>query len=107
MLEYELGSRARQIEELNPGGQHRPAVLEASKARLAAAQQMEMVAGLKNQAASEQLAAFENEFFDPVDVSYQMAAFIRDVSNRYLAMAIRAARMMQRAYNFEHDLAGT
>jgi hypothetical protein len=64
---------------------------------------MEVVADLRRSAAVDNLSAFDSQFFTP-DVWYQMGQFMRSISSHYLTMAIKVARLMQRAYNFENDL---
>jgi len=102
VLEYELASRNRQIEQLGKAREVAQAQAKSAAAQLDVAEQMEVVAGLNYKASSEQLAAFSHQFFTP-DVWREMAAFMRSITRSYLRMATRAARMMQQAYNFEFD----
>ena len=100
--EYELGSMDRQIEELKAAKDAAVAQQAAAHARVEAAQQMEVVAQLRASAAADNVAAFDSQFFTP-EVWYEMGQFMRSISGHYLAMAIKVARLMQRAYNFEND----
>ena len=101
--DYELGSMQRQIEELQAARDVAVSQQAAAMARVEAAAQMEVVAGLRRAAAADTLEAFDNQFFTP-EVWYQMGQFMRSISGHYLTMAIMVARQMQRAYNFENDL---
>jgi len=101
--DYELAAMDRQIDELQQGEVMAQAQLNAADARVDVAKQMEEVARLRKEAASQNLAAFNNQFFTP-EVWYQMGSFMWGISKSYLYMAIQMARMMQRAYNFENDL---
>lgn len=101
--DYELGAMQRQTDEMKKAGEVAKQQLEAANARVAAAKQMEAVALLRTQAAQENCAAFDSQFFTP-DVWQQMASVMRNISSSYLYMSLRVARMMQRAYNFENDV---
>lgn len=100
---YELGSMNRQITEFKQSELMAQNQLEAACARVSATEQMEKVASLRKKAAEDNLSAFDTQFFTP-DVWYQMGFFMWRISQSYLYMAIRAARLMQEAYNFENDL---
>ncbi|EIV91294.1 tetratricopeptide repeat protein [Frankia sp. QA3] len=99
---YELASMGRQVKELQAAQGVAVAQLAAATARVDAARQMEVVADLRRSAAVNNLAAFDSQVFTP-DVWYQLGQFMRSISTHYLTMAIRTARLMQRAYNFEND----
>jgi len=101
--DYELAAMDRQRAEMQQAEVVAQAQLNAASARIEAAQQMEVVAQLRAQAAQQNLNAFSNQFFTP-GVWYQMGAFMRSISASYRHKAIRVARLMQRAYNFENDL---
>jgi hypothetical protein len=102
VLQYELAARERQIQELGMALEMAQAQHQAAEARVEVAKQMEVVAQLKHQAVAEQLEAYEDQFFTP-DVWKAMSNFLAGIAKRYLAMATRTARLMQRAYNFEFD----
>lgn len=102
-LDYELGALERDIEELGLGVVVAQKQVESARAREAVAEQMTVVAHVKLKAAEDQLAAFSNQRFTP-DVWFGMSDFMRAASDRYLDMAVHAARLMQRAYNFELDV---
>lgn len=101
--EYELAAMQRQKEEMAKAQAMAQAQLNASVAQLDVAKQNEQIAKLRKQAAKDNLEAFENQFFSE-DVWYQMGQFMRGISASYFNMALRSARMMQRAYNFENDM---
>jgi hypothetical protein len=52
--------------------------------------------------ADDALAAFDNDVFTP-EVWTRMASLMRGLSQDYLDWAIRVAKLMERAYNFEND----
>jgi Tc toxin complex TcA C-terminal TcB-binding domain len=52
--------------------------------------------------ADASLEAFDDEFFTP-DAWGKMADVLRDISRSYLFRAIRIAKLMERAYNFDND----
>jgi hypothetical protein len=75
---------------------------DAAKRRRAVAE-IGWQAGLQRaQLAAASLTAFENEFFTPETWS-KMGDLLREVSRSYLFRAIRIAKLMERAYNFETD----
>jgi hypothetical protein len=77
---------------------------KAATARASAADAAAAVASLKSQQAKADLQAFDQQFFTP-DVWQRMADATYQLYRRYLTMAVRAARLMQQAYNFETDQA--
>ncbi|MBW7475378.1 hypothetical protein K0T92_11515 [Paenibacillus oenotherae] len=101
--DYELAAMQRQQAEMAKAQAMAQAQLNASAAQLDVAKQNEVIAGLRKQAAKDNLEAFENQFFSE-DVWYQMGLFMRGISASYFNMALRSARLMQRAYNFENDM---
>ncbi|CAH1203560.1 hypothetical protein PAECIP111893_01998 [Paenibacillus plantiphilus] len=101
--DYELAAMQRQQEEMAKAQVMAEAQLNASVAQLDVAKQNEQIAKLRKQAAKDNLEAFENQFFSE-DVWYQMGQFMRGISASYFNMALRSARLMQRAYNFENDM---
>jgi hypothetical protein len=100
--EYQLGHMDRVVNEMN-------AMIPITQAQLASAQAREEAARLAVEAAevrrdltADALAAFENEVFTP-ELWAKMAEAMRDLSRDYQYWAIRSAKLMQRAYNFETD----
>ncbi len=102
--EYEVDCLDRQATELAVASLQAEAELKAAFARQAAADTGVKVAKVRVKAAQQNLAAFDNQFFTP-DVWHQMADAMLRLYQRYLTMAIRTARMMQQAFNFETDQA--
>ncbi|MGL5857036.1 MAG: hypothetical protein ACRC35_01260 [Angustibacter sp.] len=100
--EYQLDRLGRGIEEMN-------AAIPIAQAQLASAQARERAAALGVQAAElradltrDALTAFENEVFTP-ELWTRMASIMRGISADYQFWAIRTAKLMERAYNFETD----
>ncbi|MCC7209505.1 MAG: hypothetical protein IT323_19505 [Anaerolineae bacterium] len=99
---YELATMDRQITEMQQAEAVAQGQLNAAQGRVEAAQQMEVVANLRITAAQQSLAEFNSQLFTP-GVWHQMANFMWSIAQNYFLMALRVARLMQRAYNFEND----
>lgn len=100
--EYQLDRMANQIEELN-------ATIPIAQSQAKAAAHREEAARLSWKAAETRLGlvqdalnAFENEYFTP-ETWAVMAAVMRSIAKSYQYWAIRTAKLMERAYNFETD----
>jgi len=100
--EYEIDSLNRQAAELDTAAVQAQSELTAANARAAAASAALTVAQLRASAAQQLLNTFDNITFTP-DVWYEMGLAIKRLYKRYLNMALRIARTMQQAYNFEMD----
>ncbi len=100
--EYEVDSLRRQANEAGLAAQQSQAELRAAQARAAAANAAVAVASLRANAAQQTLNAFDSQFFTP-DVWQRMSEVMWRLYRRYLSMAMRVARTMQQAYNFETD----
>jgi tetratricopeptide (TPR) repeat protein len=100
--EYEIGALKRQAEEMALARVQADRELAAANARVAVADSAVTVARLRAQAATQLLDVFESQFFTP-EVWQRMGDTMYRLYRRYLDMAIRAARLMQQAYNFETD----
>jgi receptor-binding and translocation channel-forming TcA subunit of Tc toxin len=100
--QYEVDSMNRQANELDQAAVQAQSEVAAADARLNAANAGVTVARLRAQGAQQMLDAFSNQFFTP-DVWYAMATSMYRLYRRYLDMALRVARLMQQAYNFEND----
>jgi hypothetical protein len=100
--EYEVRSLQRQAEELELITQQARLQVRAAEARAKAARAAVVVSEAREHASRQVLAAFNAQFFTP-EVWGRMAETMRALARRYLQMAIRTARLMQRAYNFETD----
>lgn len=100
--EYEIGALKRQAEEMALARVQADRELAAANARVAVADSAVTVARLRAQAATQLLDVFQSQFFTP-EVWQRMGDTMYRLYRRYLDMAIRAARLMQQAYNFETD----
>jgi hypothetical protein len=76
--------------------------LESARHREAAAALAAEAARLRTELTEDALAAFENEVFTP-ELWTRMAQAMRELSRAYLEWAISAAKLAERAYNFETD----
>jgi hypothetical protein len=100
--DYEVAALNRQAAEMATAANQAAAEAAAANARVNAANAAVGVARLRGQAAQQNLATFDSQTFTP-DVWYRMADEMKRIYRRYLTMALRAARLMQQAYNFETD----
>lgn len=100
--EYQLGRMRNQIEEMAATIPIAQAQANAANSRLAAANLQALAARQRVAMVADALAAFENEVFTP-ELWARMALLMRDISGSYQYWAIGAAKLMQRAYNFEND----
>jgi Tc toxin complex TcA C-terminal TcB-binding domain len=100
--QYEIDNLNRQATEMGLAQSQANAEYNAAVAQGAAAQAAADVASIKAQAASDLLSAFDSQTFSP-DVWSRMGDAVYRLYQRYLTMALYAAKLMQRAYNFETD----
>jgi hypothetical protein len=100
--EYEVDSLNRQAIEMALARNQAQAETAAAAARVAAANAAVNVARLRAQGAQQLLNTFDSQFFTP-DVWYAMGQTMWRLYRRYLDMALRTAKLMQQAYNFETD----
>ena len=100
--QYEVDAMNREAGELATAA--RQAADEATAAQFAslATQANVTVAQLHQSAATQNLAAFDSQTFTP-DVWHEMGNAMWLIYERYFRMALRTARLMQQAYNFETD----
>jgi hypothetical protein len=75
---------------------------DAAEARARAAGIALSAAITQKHLADEALVAFDNEMFTP-DAWGRMAAMMRSIARTHLYRAIRVAKLMERAYDFEND----
>ncbi|PEZ06746.1 hypothetical protein CN326_09720 [Bacillus sp. AFS018417] len=101
--DYELASMKRQIEELKNAEVVAQAQVKAANAQVNVGWYNQYISNLREQAAKDNIKAFDNQLFTP-EVWKRMGIFMRNISNNYFDMALRVAKMMQRAYNFENDV---
>src|ERR1700730_5463050 len=102
--QFQQDSLDNQVGELSIAANQARFEAGAADLRFKAANAARDAANLRAQAAQPRVQTFDDQFFTP-DVWFQMANRLLRVYRRYLAMALRAARMMQQAYNFETDQA--
>jgi hypothetical protein len=100
--QYELQKMQDNINELSNGITIAANQLNAAKNRAAAAEVLWQASLQRAAMAAASLEAFDNNFFTPETWS-KMADVMRDISRNYLFRAIRIAKLMERAYNFEND----
>lgn len=100
--EYELGKMQDNINELTIAIGVAQAQLNGARASARAAEIGWQAAQQRAQMANAALTAFDEEFFTPESWN-KMANVMRDISRGYLHNAIRIAKLMERAYNFEND----
>ncbi len=99
---YELEKMQDNINELTQAITVAQDQLDSARRRTAAAEIAYQAALQRVQFAAAALQAFDDEFFTP-DTWNQMAGVMRDIASSYLFRAIRIAKLMERAYNFEND----
>jgi len=100
--EYQLERMQNTIEEMEAMAPIARDQARAAYARAEAAKISSEAAGLRYEMTRDALAAFDNEVFTP-ELWAQMAKTMLSISRGYQDWAIRAAKLMQRAYNFETD----
>jgi hypothetical protein len=100
--EYELAKMDDNITDLAGAVDIAQEMLNAAEARLRVAEIAAEASGEREAMAEESLDAFDSEMFTP-EVWAKMAWVMRGISTAYLHDAIRLAKLMQRAFNFEND----
>jgi hypothetical protein len=100
--DYEVAALTRQRDEMATAALQAADEMTAANARVDAANAAVGVAQLRSQGAQESVNTFDSQTFTP-DVWYKMGEEMKRIYRRYLTMALRAARLMQQAYNFETD----
>jgi tetratricopeptide (TPR) repeat protein len=100
--DYELKRMQDNIDELTVAITIAQEQLEAARRRTSVAE-ISWQAGLQRASmAAASLTAFEAEFFTPEAWS-KMADLMREIARSHLFRAIRIAKLMERAFNFEQD----
>lgn len=102
--EYQLGRLDDQAQEAEAAIPIAQAQRDAAAARARAAGFQLQAANQRVSMVTDALNAFDQEVFTP-ELWSRMAAIVRDISRSYQDWAIAAARLMERAYNFETDSA--
>jgi len=100
--EYELAKMDDNIADLAGAVDIAQEMLNAAEARLRVAVIAAEASAERAAMAEESLDAFDSEMFTP-EVWAKMAWVMRGISTAYLHDAIRLAKLMQRAFNFEND----
>ena len=100
--QYEVDALNNTAAELQTAAVQAQDEATAAAARTAAAQAGLQVAQTRANDASGDLAVFDDQTFTP-DVWNRLGNTMFGIYNRYFEMALRAARLMQQAYNFETD----
>ncbi len=104
--DYEIDTLNRQASELDAAAAQADQEVAASQARAVATQAQANAAAVRVSNAQQLLAAFDDQRFTP-DVWNALGNRMSQISDRYLTMALDVAKRMQRAYNFENDVAMT
>ena len=100
--DYELKRMQDNIDELGLAITIAQEQLESAKRRTSVAEISWQAALQRAAMAAASLTAFENEFFTPEAWS-KMADLMRDIARSHLFRAVRIAKLMERAFNFEQD----
>ncbi|MFF7754286.1 hypothetical protein ACFZCP_34775 [Streptomyces sp. NPDC007971] len=100
--QYEVDSMRRTQQEMARAAAQAKAELAAADARVRAAQAANAVAELRAKNAAAVVDAFDAQTFTQ-DVWHAMGQEMMRLYQRYLGMALKTAKMMQSAYNFETD----
>jgi len=101
--DYQIDSMNRTTTEMNQAATQAKAELAAAQAQVTVAQANLTVAQLQATGATQVLQAFTSAVFTPQVWQY-MANAIDTIYQQYMTMALRAAKLMQAAYNFENDV---
>ena len=102
--DYEIDTMKRQAAELQASVAQAASEVTAANARVTAAQASAHAAAVRVDQAQQLVAAFDQQRFTP-DVWNALGDRMSQLSQRYLAWTIDVAKRMQRAYNFENDVA--
>jgi tetratricopeptide (TPR) repeat protein len=101
--QYQVDSLNRTATEMTQAATVAQAQLTAASAQVTAAQAGLAVTQLDANLAAQTLAVFNADTFTP-QVWQGMGNYVLQIYNRYMDMALRAAKLMQQAYNFENDV---
>src|SRR6185437_3976648 len=101
-MQYEVASMQRTSQEMQAAAVQAQAEVTAAQARVAAAQAQVALAQLHTSEAQAVLAAFDDQTFS-AGVWKAMGDKLYALYRRYLDMALREAKLMQSAFNFEND----
>jgi hypothetical protein len=101
--QYQVDSLQRTAAEMKQAAVEAQAQLAAANAQVNAARAGLAVAQLDANLAAQTLAVFNADTFTP-QVWRAMGNYLLQIYDRYMVMALRAAKLMQQAYNFENDV---
>ncbi|NOK15895.1 hypothetical protein [Corallococcus carmarthensis] len=104
--QYEIGRMNREASLLDALAAQAVQERAAAQARVVAAQASANASQVRVNGAVQLLGAFDQQRFTP-DVWHLLGDKMNQLSQRYLAMALDVAKLMQRAYNFENDVVRT
>lgn len=102
-MHYENREIQRQIDELKQSIEVASKQAEAAKEAYQAAIKQKELAELRAEQAADYLAAFETQEFD-AEMWNRLADFQKEISQKYLKMAIDVALRMEQAFENEYDL---
>ncbi len=100
--QYELDKMQNNIDQLNQAKTVAYEQWQSARHRTKLCEIKWQEAQKRAELADNAIDAFDNEFFTP-DSWSKMANIMRGISREYLSRAIRIAKLMERAYNFEND----
>ena len=101
--DYELLRMDQNAGQLMVAAQQAAAQVKVARARAAAADLAVQASALRATQAAQLAAQFDSQTFTP-EVWWQLAQFMRLNAARYLGWATKVARLMERVYEFEHDV---
>jgi hypothetical protein len=100
--QYQVDSMNRTAAEMQTAVTQAQAQLAAANAQVTASSVDLGIAQLNANGATQILTVFNSDTFTPF-VWRSMGYFMQSIYSRYMSMALRAAKLMQQAYNFEND----
>ncbi len=100
--QYEIDQLNQTASEMQSAATQAQAEAQAAQARVAAANAQVTAANVRVTGAQQVLNAFDSAVFT-ADVWHALGQTMYSIYERYFKMAMRAARLMQSAYNFETD----
>lgn len=100
--QYQIDQLQRTAAEMQSAQAQAQSEANAAQARVDAANSEVAAAQLRATGTQQIAAAFDAAFFTP-DVWHAMAQTMYGLYQRYFTMALRVAKLMQAAYNFETD----
>jgi hypothetical protein len=99
---YQVASMQATAKEMQQAATQAKDQLTAANAQVTAAKAAYNAAQLDATGASQVLSTFNNDTFTP-QVWTSMGKYMLTIYHQYMSMALKAAKLMQQAYNFEND----